>query len=78
MSATPADREKVIRERAYAIWQGEGCPNGRDQAHWLQAEQELAGRRRSRTRSAAAGTTKAPKAPKNSSARNRTAKPRKS
>jgi Protein of unknown function (DUF2934) len=33
-------REKIA-ERAYAIWQASGRPNGRDQEHWLQAEREL-------------------------------------
>ena len=30
-----------ITERARAIWQAEGCPEGRDFDHWLQAEREL-------------------------------------
>jgi hypothetical protein len=34
------DRENRIRDRAYKIWQDEGEPEGRDQAHWAQAEQE--------------------------------------
>jgi hypothetical protein len=34
-------REQV-RERAYAIWEREGKPEGRELVHWLQAEQELA------------------------------------
>ncbi len=33
-------REKIA-ERAYQIWQESGCPAGRDQDHWLQAEREL-------------------------------------
>ena len=28
--------------RAYAIWESEGRPHGRDTEHWLQAERELA------------------------------------
>ncbi len=35
--------------RAYAIWESEGCPHGRDTEHWLRAERELA-----------AGSAKAP------------------
>ncbi len=35
------DGELRTRERAYAIWQAEGCPEGRDMAHWLAAEAEL-------------------------------------
>lgn len=34
--------EQQIRERAYAIWQQEGCPNGRELDHWLAAEHEHA------------------------------------
>ena len=26
---------------AYLIWEKEGCPPGRDAAHWLQAEKQL-------------------------------------
>ena len=33
--------ENRIRERAYAIWEREGCPEGRHDAHWEQARQEL-------------------------------------
>jgi len=36
-----ADREYLIRERAYAIWKKEGCPEGRDVEHWLRAEVEI-------------------------------------
>jgi hypothetical protein len=35
------DQEETIRERAYAIWEREGRPEGRSIAHWLQAEDEL-------------------------------------
>ena len=35
------DREHLIRERAYAIWQAEGTPEGRDQEHWARAEREV-------------------------------------
>ncbi len=30
-----------IAARAYEIWQANGCPNGHDLEHWLQAEREL-------------------------------------
>lgn len=33
--------EERVRERAHAIWIEEGCPEGRDQEHWLRAEQEM-------------------------------------
>ena len=35
------DREQWLQQRAYAIWETEGCPLGRDRAHWEQAEREL-------------------------------------
>ena len=35
------DREDKIRARAYAIWQQEGCPEGRSLDHWLKAESEI-------------------------------------
>ena len=34
--------EHLIRTRAYAIWESEGCPHGRDLEHWTRASQELA------------------------------------
>jgi hypothetical protein len=34
-------REGAIRERAYAIWEREGRPDGRSLAHWLKAEAEI-------------------------------------
>jgi len=33
--------ESQIRERAYAIWESEGRPHGRDTDHWLLAKQEI-------------------------------------
>jgi hypothetical protein len=30
-----------IRERAYAIWQSEGCPDGCAERHWSAAEGEI-------------------------------------
>lgn len=30
-----------IRERAYAIWQSEGCPEGCAEKNWLAAEEEI-------------------------------------
>jgi hypothetical protein len=35
-----ADRERLIRERAFTLWQEEGCPEGRQVVHWLRAEAE--------------------------------------
>lgn len=31
------DLEQRIRERAYEIWENEGCPEGRGDEHWRQA-----------------------------------------
>lgn len=35
------DRERLIAERAYGLWEEEGRPDGRDKQHWSQAEAEL-------------------------------------
>ena len=35
------DRERLIRERAYMIWEREGRPDGRADVHWFQALREL-------------------------------------
>ena len=32
-----------IRERAYELWQADGCPEGRELDYWLRAEAELKG-----------------------------------
>ena len=37
----PNERERAIRERAFAIWEQEGRPEGKSLAHWLQAEAEI-------------------------------------
>jgi len=36
------NREELIRQRAYSIWEEQGKPEGEDMRHWLQAWQELA------------------------------------
>ncbi|MBP2227588.1 hypothetical protein J2847_000868 [Azospirillum agricola] len=36
------DVERRIRDRAYAIWLEQGCPDGCDADHWLQAERDVA------------------------------------
>jgi hypothetical protein len=33
--------EQAIRERAYAIWEVQGRPEGRHLDHWLRAEAEI-------------------------------------
>ncbi|MBB3441842.1 DUF2934 domain-containing protein [Rhizobium sp. BK379] len=35
--------EDSVRERAYAIWEEEGRPDGQDLRHWSDAEAELHG-----------------------------------
>jgi hypothetical protein len=32
------DRESRIRERAYALWEKEGSPEGREEEFWMRAE----------------------------------------
>jgi Protein of unknown function (DUF2934) len=34
-------REQAIRERAYAIWEEEGRPDGRHLEHWHRAQNEI-------------------------------------
>ncbi len=34
--------EDRIRERAYALWEADGSPEGRDKQYWELAERELA------------------------------------
>jgi Protein of unknown function (DUF2934) len=36
-----APTAEKIAARAYEIWRANGCPQGRDKEHWLQAEREL-------------------------------------
>jgi hypothetical protein len=36
-----AKSPETVQIRAYQIWEAEGRPHGRDQAHWYQAEREL-------------------------------------
>jgi len=53
--------ESLIRERAHSIWEGEGRPAGRAEAHWALAQTQIAaetGRPAPRpARKAAAATT---------------------
>ncbi len=44
MTGNPDDahgREYRIRERAYCLWEEEGCPHGRDREYWQRAEAEM-------------------------------------
>ena len=36
--------DEDITMHAYLIWEHEGCPEGRDKAHWNQAEEQLCDR----------------------------------
>ena len=49
----PYWREHRIRERAYAIWEQEGRPDGKDREHWLRAEAEIAAEERGAAEEAA-------------------------
>ena len=33
------DLKDRIRHQAYLLWLEDGCPHGRDEVHWRQAEQ---------------------------------------
>ncbi|MES2539422.1 MAG: DUF2934 domain-containing protein [Pseudomonadota bacterium] len=37
----PRIHDDSIRERAYSLWEAEGCPDGCADRHWQQAEAEL-------------------------------------
>lgn len=39
-----ATAQESIRNRAHQIWEEQGCPDGQDLVHWMQARQELLGR----------------------------------
>jgi Protein of unknown function (DUF2934) len=47
------EMHEYVQRRAYELWESEGRPTGRDQAHWLQAESEVA-----RARGQRAGMTR--------------------
>jgi hypothetical protein len=36
-----AELEALIRQRAYELWERDGRPDGRDDAHWAEAEREV-------------------------------------
>jgi hypothetical protein len=36
------DFEKRVRDRAYKLWQEEGCPEGREHVHWEKARELVA------------------------------------
>jgi hypothetical protein len=37
----PSSKETRIRNLAYMLWLEDGCPEGRAQTHWLEAEDML-------------------------------------
>jgi hypothetical protein len=39
--ATDPELRRRIEERAYALWEADGRPDGRALDYWLQAEQEI-------------------------------------
>ena len=39
--ASPSPSYDDIAARAYAIWKAQGCPEGKENEHWQQAEEEL-------------------------------------
>lgn len=41
MGKSASEYVAKIRERAYAIWEGEGRPEGGAERHWTRAEDEL-------------------------------------
>lgn len=41
-SDAPSDDEERIREKAYALWESEGHPHGRSEAHWTMAREMVA------------------------------------
>jgi len=44
VSSSNSTFAESISRRAYELWEQEGRPEGNDMRHWLQAEQEIAGR----------------------------------
>jgi hypothetical protein len=42
-SEMQGEHEQAIHERAYALWEQDGRPHGRDLEHWLRAVAEISG-----------------------------------
>ena len=57
MEEVMIDREHLVKERAYSLWETEGNPDGRHEDHWIQAEREIDGES---TGSLATDTTRPP------------------
>jgi hypothetical protein len=47
MSMRYGREQQAIKERAFAIWEQVGRPDGKNLAHWLQAEAEIRAKRSS-------------------------------
>lgn len=56
--SSPSQAADSIARRAYEIWEHEGCPEGCDLKHWLQAEEELSGEPDRDERKTAAGSAR--------------------
>ncbi|MCZ4430664.1 DUF2934 domain-containing protein [Agrobacterium sp. SOY23] len=78
------DREAAIREKARAIWEREGRPEGHHERHWMEAEREISanaeptgttGRNGAKKPAVKAAAKKAPasKAPSSKAAASKTA-----
>ncbi|MFK3778490.1 DUF2934 domain-containing protein [Agrobacterium sp. NPDC089420] len=52
------DREAAIREKARAIWEREGRPEGHHERHWIEAERELSAGAETAKTTAAKGVKK--------------------
>ena len=39
-SQTKRNLEQAVRERAYFLWQGDGCPEGRADEYWQRADEQ--------------------------------------
>lgn len=50
-------RDEWIEKRAYAIWEAEGYPSGRDTVHWEQASNERIIFEKSKTKKAKSSVT---------------------
>jgi len=53
--------EQWVQDRAYAIWERAGHPEGKALGHWLQAEAEIAAERQGPKRSASPTRRASPK-----------------
>ena len=52
------NREQIVRDKAYGIWEAEGRPDGRDAEHWQRAEKQVAADEAAGSRTSAASETK--------------------